>query len=205
MISLNHTGSPHPCGVRDDEAENVVSDNDNQKNQRHCEEAVGRRDNPEKYKQFREKSMINNTNPFEFFNLKVTVFINEAELNDRYQAILTSLHPDNFVNDENFMQDSAEKLSAFANDAYQILKNPLTRCKATLDAKDWQIDETITDNEFLMEMMELQEMAANGDTLQPFYDDALYKLESALQNNDKQTSLEAYNRLSFLNRCIVKQ
>lgn len=148
--------------------------------------------------------MIDNTNPFDFFNLQVTVFINEAELNDRYQEIVTSLHPDNFANDEKFMQTSAEKLSAFANDAYQILKNPLTRCKTALHAKNWQTDETITDNEFLMEMMELQEMAANNETLQPFYDDALYKLESALQNNDKQKALDAYNRLSFLNRCIAK-
>lgn len=148
--------------------------------------------------------MIDNTNPFEFFNLQATVFINEAELNDRYKAILTNLHPDNFVNDENFMQTSAEKLSSFANDAYQILKEPLTRCKAALNAKGWPIDETVTNNEFLMEMMELQEMAANGDTLQPFYDDALYKLENALQNNDKQIALESYNRLSFLSRCIAK-
>jgi molecular chaperone HscB len=144
--------------------------------------------------------MTDNTNPFEFFNLKITVFINEAELNDRYQAILENLHPDNFVNDEKFMQTSAEKLSAFANEAYQILKDPFKRCLAALNAKEWPIDETVTDNDFLMEMMELQEMAEKDYNLKPFFDDALYKLENALQNNDKHKALEAYNRLSFLKR-----
>lgn len=145
--------------------------------------------------------MTDNTNPFTLFNLEITVFINEAELNDRYQAILANLHPDNFVNDEKFMQTSAEKLSAFANDAYQNLKDPFKRCVAAINAKGWQIDETITDNEFLMEMMELQEMAAKGYNLQSFYDDSMVQLENSLQNNNSQSALQAYNRLSFLKRC----
>lgn len=145
--------------------------------------------------------MTNDTNHFTLFNLEISVFINEAELNDRYQAILANLHPDNFVNDEKFMQASAEKLSAFANDAYQTLKDPFKRCVAAINAKGWQIDETITDNEFLMEMMELQEMAEKGYDLKSFYNDAMVQLENSLQNNNSETALQAYNRLSFLKRC----
>lgn len=147
-----------------------------------------------------------NTNPFTFFNLDISIFINQAELQANYQRILESLHPDNYAQEDNFMRDSAAKLSSFANDAYQTLQDPIKKCLAAISAKGWRAptDNTIQDVNLLQEMMELQEMAASGQSLQNFYDDALVQFENSLQTTSENNALQAFSRLSFLNRLLLK-
>lgn len=145
-----------------------------------------------------------NLNPFSLFGIPVSVFINRSDIDNKYQEILLQMHPDNFVSEDRFMKESAEKLSAIANEYYSILKDPLKRCKAAIAAKEWKSldNNTINDVDFLTEMMDLQEIANSGESVKVYYDDAFSKLEIAIQNNDEINGLNAFNKISFLSRFV---
>jgi DnaJ-domain-containing protein 1 len=143
-------------------------------------------------------------NPFELFGLPISAYVHEATLNQRYLEMMQDLHPDKFNGEDAFMKKSAEQIAAYANEAYQILKSPLTCIDAAIKAKNWTlpIEATTKDSILLIEMLELQELAQSGHDLRPFYQDALLQLEKALQDNLEEKTLEAYTRLKFLARLL---
>jgi DnaJ-domain-containing protein 1 len=144
--------------------------------------------------------------PFSLFGLPISLFVNESTLNERYQGILQDLHPDQFYGEDAFMKQSAEKLAAYANYAYQSLRSPLKCAEIAVNAKGWQVpganQQTTNDPVLLMEMMELQEMAKAGDDIRPFYQDSLLQLETALQEDQEAKALTAYSRLKFIARLL---
>lgn len=142
--------------------------------------------------------------PFALFGMPITVFIHQATLNQRYHEMMQDLHPDQFSGEDAFMKKSAEQIAAFANNAYHILRSPLKCADAAILAKGWQLpnEQTTADPILLMEMMELQDMARNGEDLRPFYQDALVQFESALQESTEVKTLAAYSRLKFLARLL---
>ena len=144
--------------------------------------------------------------PFSLFGLPVSIFINEAILNERYQTILKDLHPDKFFGEDAFMKKSAEQLSAYANKAYNNLRSPLKCAEEAIKAKDWQVpganQQTTNDHELLMEMMELEEMTQKGIDIRPFYNDCMVQLELALQENIEANALASYARLKFIARLL---
>lgn len=143
-------------------------------------------------------------NPFELFGLPISIYVHGATLDQRYFEIMQDLHPDKFSGEDAFMKKSAEQIAAYANEAYQILKSPLTCVDAAIKAKSWAlpIEETTKDSILLMEMMELQDLARSGQDLRPFYQDALVQFETALQDDIEAKALAAYTRLKFLARLL---
>ncbi|MCX7352674.1 MAG: co-chaperone HscB, partial [Proteobacteria bacterium] len=106
-------------------------------------------------------------NPFELFGLPISIYVHQATLDERYVEMMKDLHPDKFNGEDAFMKKSAEQISAYANEAYQILRSPLKCADTAIKAKDWKLpnEETTNDSILLMEMMELQDMAKSGHDL----------------------------------------
>ena len=143
-------------------------------------------------------------NPFELFGLPISIYVHQATLDERYVEMMKDLHPDKFNGEDAFMKKSAEQISAYANEAYQILRSPLKCADTAIKAKGWKLpnEETTNDSILLIEMMELQDMAKSGHDLRPFYQDALVQFESALQEDAETKTLAAYARLKFLARLL---
>jgi molecular chaperone HscB len=102
-------------------------------------------------------------NYFQLFNLEQKFSIDVDKLNECYQTIQRTVHPDKFAHATKQQQLVAVKKSTLVNDAYQTLKNPLKRAEymLTLRKVDMPSEQSsFSDNSFLMRQMELREMLA---------------------------------------------
>lgn len=144
--------------------------------------------------------------PFSLFGLPVSLFVHMPTLNERYQALMKDLHPDQFFGADAFMKQSAEHLVAYANQAYKNLQSPIKCAEEALKAKGWKIPDsdqpTTTDKVMLMEMMELQEMVQNGEDIRPFYQDCILNIETALLKGNQEQAEAAFTRLKFIARLL---
>jgi len=99
-------------------------------------------------------------NYFELFGLPVTYIVDVNALAERYRELQRIVHPDRFAN----APDQARRLSvqgaSLINEAYEILKDPLSRGSYLLTLHGVEMDaqnESTHDMEFLMQQMELRE------------------------------------------------
>ncbi|OKY25694.1 MULTISPECIES: Fe-S protein assembly co-chaperone HscB [Thalassotalea] len=102
-------------------------------------------------------------NYFEIFGLEEKFSLELNTLTERYQTIQKSVHPDRFAHASNQEKLLAAKKSTLINDAYQTLKNPLSRAEYMLELRDVSLPNeqaSFSDNAFLMRQMELREMLA---------------------------------------------
>jgi molecular chaperone HscB len=130
-------------------------------------------------------------NYFELFELPISFDIDKERLVSCYRDLQHIVHPDKYVNASEKERRLAMQKAVQINEAFQILKNPLSRGIYLLelqdvDSKDNQI---AMDGEFLMAQMELREELAsikNIDSLNTF----LSSIEKQIQNLTKQLSQE---------------
>jgi len=98
-------------------------------------------------------------NPFEFFNLTPSLWVDTKQLRQEFLNKQRSAHPD--------FGDNGSNDSELANIYYEILKEPISRLKSLLDHySNCQLNQNMLDASFLMEMMELNdeiEQAVAGD------------------------------------------
>ncbi len=100
-------------------------------------------------------------NYFELFGLKNQFNINTKQLADVYQSLQKTVHPDRFAHASSQEQLVAVQKSSMINDAYQTLKNPLTRAHYMLTLRETNMPNeqaSFGDTSFLMRQMELREM-----------------------------------------------
>ena len=100
-------------------------------------------------------------NYFELFGLENQFSINTQQLADVYQSLQKTVHPDRFANASSQEQLVAVQKSAMINDAFQTLKNPLTRASYMLTLRETVMPSeqaSFGDTSFLMHQMELREM-----------------------------------------------
>lgn len=101
---------------------------------------------------------------FELFEIPVSYSIDLTSLAERYRTLQHVVHPDKFANATDQQRLLSVQQSAFINEAYQTLKNPLARAKYLLSLKGIDMSatkDTIMAPEFLMEQMELRERLAS--------------------------------------------
>lgn len=130
-------------------------------------------------------------NYFELFDLPVSFDIDTEKLTSRYRDLQSVIHPDKYVNASEKERRLAMQKAVQINEAFQTLKNPLSRAIYLLqlqgiDSKD---SHSAMDGEFLMSQMELREELAeikDFDALNAF----LNNLEKNLQNLIEQLSQE---------------
>ncbi|OUS26542.1 co-chaperone HscB [Thalassotalea sp. 42_200_T64] len=103
-------------------------------------------------------------NYFQLFGLEAEFTLDLAELSATYQALQKTVHPDRFAHSSAQQQLLAVQKSAEINDAFQTLKQPISRGEYLLKLRNTDLpaeQETLGDVGFLMEQMELREMLAD--------------------------------------------
>ncbi|WP_241968751.1 co-chaperone HscB [Idiomarina tyrosinivorans] len=99
-------------------------------------------------------------NHFALFDLPVSPNLDLDELQSRYRRLQQALHPDRFANAGERDKLLAMQKTSQLNDAYQTLKQPLSRAEYLLQLQGVDLQheqQTIKDTEFLMAQMEWRE------------------------------------------------
>ena len=99
-------------------------------------------------------------NYFELFGLPNQFLLDGSLLASQFRELQKRFHPDNFATASERDRLMAMQKAAHINDAYQVLKNPISRAEYLLseqglDLRDEQ--QTMQDFDFLMEQMALRE------------------------------------------------
>ncbi|HIF9273495.1 TPA: co-chaperone HscB [Photobacterium damselae] len=122
-------------------------------------------------------------NHFELFGLPFLFALDSQELSTQFRELQRHFHPDNFAMASERDRMMAMQKAAQINDAFQTLKNPISRAEYMLSERDEDIrgeQKTLQDMDFLMQQMELREaLEAIAEQKEP---------ESALADFDQQVS-----------------
>ena len=109
----------------------------------------------------KEMELVNLTsNYFELFGLSIAFDLDQEALSKQYRLLQNAVHPDKFANASDYEQRLSMQQSARINEAYQILKQPLSRAQYLLEVKGVALNndsEAQMDPDFLMQQMELRE------------------------------------------------
>lgn len=138
-------------------------------------------------------------NYFELFNLPVSFDVDLSLLPKTYQQLQRLTHPDKFASGSDQDKLVAMQKNAQVNDAYTVLKSPLSRAEYLLSLRGIDLQheqQTIKDTAFLMQQMEWrEELAEIADRTDP-----LSALES-LEDEINQTIKNDLAKLSNLLKC----
>lgn len=98
-------------------------------------------------------------NYFQFFGLKNQLNINLEELEKKFFEFCKECHPDFFVNCQDIEKNICMNRMSFINNAYQVLKDPISRAKylLKLEIGGTAENQKKVPKEILFEVMELQE------------------------------------------------
>lgn len=114
---------------------------------------------------------------FTLFGLPTHYALDMAKLTASYQALQRQFHPDKFANASATERLSAVSQSSTINQAWQTLRDPLSRAEYLLSLHGYDLlneQQTLRDGEFLMEQLALREeldqieRAGDVDALQAF-------------------------------------
>ncbi len=100
---------------------------------------------------------------FVLFDLPVSFEVDLNALSARYREAQRAAHPDKFANAPEAERRLSVQMAARINEAYQVLKDPLSRGRYLLELQGIALDDADTtfDGAFLMEQMELRERLAD--------------------------------------------
>lgn len=131
---------------------------------------------------------------FEFYGIKPGLIIDLKDLKNKFLQVSRMYHPDHFALDNVVQQNEADEKSALNNQAYRTLLDPDLRIKYVLQLKDQIKEEEVftLDPEFLMEMMDINDLIEENPTLAK---STLSEMEERL-NQDIEPELAAFDFLS---------
>ncbi|NNF34834.1 MAG: Fe-S protein assembly co-chaperone HscB [Saprospiraceae bacterium] len=98
-------------------------------------------------------------NYFEHFGIPMSFLIDEGELKKKYLAMSRQLHPDFYTLEDHITQEIILEKSSLNNEAYKVLKDPMSRMKYILELTghlEAEGEQSIP-QDFLMEMMDINE------------------------------------------------
>lgn len=109
---------------------------------------------------------------FQLFDLPESFVIDAGALAERYRLLQREYHPDRFAAAPEQEQRLAVQMAARINDAYQVLKSPLSRGSYLLSLRGMDVNmesNRAMSMEFLQEQMEyrerMEEVRESGDPL----------------------------------------
>ncbi|AVF76489.1 co-chaperone HscB [Vibrio alginolyticus] len=127
-------------------------------------------------------------NHFELFGLPSQFKLDGSLLSSQFRELQKRFHPDNFATGSERDRLMAVQKAAQINDAYQVLKNPISRAEYILAEQGVEIrgeQQTMQDPMFLMEQMELrEELEEIADKSDP--ESALFDFDSKVSKMYKQ-------------------
>lgn len=141
-----------------------------------------------------------------------------AELAQRWKSLQAQVHPDRFANASSAEKRMAMQWSVRANEAYQRLKNPLSRASYLCELHGLPIgaeDNTAMPKQFLMQQMEwleaLDDAQTQGDVnsitaeVQAELDKTIAATEQALDEHQQyETAVEQIRSWMFLSRFMER-
>jgi molecular chaperone HscB len=133
----------------------------------------------------------NNPNYFGLFDLPESYRIERPLLDERYRELQRMVHPDRFASASDQERRLSMQQAADINEAYNTLKDPLSRARYLLELRGRSFGDTnrtTKDVDFLMEQMELRE-ALDGVSKWPEPLVALDDLSARV--NEDMSNLEA--------------
>lgn len=104
--------------------------------------------------------MNNSKNFFEIFSLPVGWEVDFQQLDIKFRALQKALHPDRYADKSDFEKRLAVQTAATINQAYETIKNPLSRAQYLLELEDLDASQEThitSDGQFLMDQMLLRE------------------------------------------------
>ena len=151
-------------------------------------------------------------NHFSVFELPSTFDLDLSELTLRYRELQKVVHPDKFASSPEQERLQAVQRAAQVNDAFVILKAPLTRAQHLLELNGIVAEKnaTISDPMFLMQQMEMRESledaAAKDDALTAVEDaiDGIEDVYRDLLGNIKSMFAEATPDYKKINDSVLK-
>ncbi|WP_085343040.1 co-chaperone HscB [Vibrio sp. ArtGut-C1] len=127
-------------------------------------------------------------NHFELFGLPSQFKLDGSLLSSQFRELQKRFHPDNFATGSERDRLMAVQKAAQINDAYQVLKNPISRAEYILAEQGVEVrgeQQTMQDPMFLMEQMELrEELEEIADSTDP--ESALFDFDSKVSKMYKQ-------------------
>lgn len=94
---------------------------------------------------------------FSFYDLPVSFNPDAKLVKLKFYELSKKYHPDFFINQPQEKQDEVLELSTLNNKAYQVLSDPQKRLHYVLEIKGLLVDGYMLPQDFLMEMMEVNE------------------------------------------------
>lgn len=153
---------------------------------------------------------------FALFGLPAAFDLDQEALAQRYREAQRQVHPDHFASASEAERRLAMQKTAQLNEAFQTLKQPLSRARYLLQLKGVTVSDRAgaMDTEFLMEQMELRETlgeirdqadppAAFGrflNFLEERMEARLAELGRQLQGEQLQAAEESVRKLQFFKR-----
>lgn len=126
-------------------------------------------------------------NYFELFNLPTSFDVDLTVLAETYKSLQRLTHPDKFASGSDQDKLVALQKNSQVNDAYSVLKSPLSRAEYILSLRGIEMQheqQTIKDGAFLMQQMEWREQLAEiEEQAAPL--DELEKLEEIIKQTIK--------------------
>lgn len=104
-------------------------------------------------------------NHFELFGLAPAFAVDAEALERSYREIQSRVHPDRFAHAGDAERRASLQWTTRVNEAFQILKNPVTRARHVLELHGVDVafeTNTAMPPEFLMQQMELRETLENA-------------------------------------------
>ncbi|MGR5207750.1 co-chaperone HscB [Vibrio sp. PNB23_22_7] len=127
-------------------------------------------------------------NHFELFGLPSQFTLDGSLLSSQFLELQKRFHPDNFATASERDRLMAVQKAAQINDAYQVLKQPISRAEYILAENGIEIhgeQQTMQDPMFLMEQMELrEELEEIADSSDP--ESALFDFDAKVSKMYKQ-------------------
>ncbi len=127
-------------------------------------------------------------NHFDLFQLPQNFALDINALNHAYREVQSQVHPDRFINANAAEKRVAMQWATRANEAFQTLKNPLSRARylCELNGVDLQIEtNTAMPRDFLIQQMEWREALDDAKAAKDI--GALEVLEADLKNTRTET------------------
>ncbi len=126
-------------------------------------------------------------NHFELFELPPAFEVEQETLALRYRELQRAFHPDRFANASEQEKRLSVQQAAQINEAFQVLKSPLSRARYLLEINGLPLDDSNTqmDSDFLMEQMALREALVDvRGKAAPF--DALNRVRDDIESRERE-------------------
>ena len=115
----------------------------------------------------RQQGKFSNMNYFELFNINPEFSLDLDLLANTYQRLQQLTHPDKFATASDRDKLLSVQKNAQVNDAYQVLKSPVSRAEYMLGLRGIELrheQQTLQDTQFLMQQMQWREQLEDIDS-----------------------------------------